>query len=302
MKTLSLDLHLHTNWSDGAFPPKEIAHLAKEAGLQGFAVTDHDTMGGVSEAEEEARRLGLFFVRGWEISAYEGTCKVHVLGYGCQKGEVYDAFLHRCREGGLARAERAIARANAVLGTSVTLSEAEHNRVHADAPLHIMHVVRAFAARLGRDEGELYSELFAFGHAAFVEGFRPTPNEAIAVIHALGGVAVLAHPGRIWTLSEEEAAEYASADGKRRGELKEISERRRDSLMVRLAETGLDGIECYYTAHTVGETERFCAFARERGLLVTGGSDFHALGGRPAVGSPCFHMEEDALCYLTGRV
>ena len=101
---------------------------------------------------------------------------------------------------------------------------------------------------------------------------RPAPQDAIRVIHASGGIASLAHPGRI------------PLDGDARF-----------ALMNELADGGLDGIECYHSDHTFTEAERFASFACERGLLITGGSDFHAEGRNRVIGQPPFRPSEALL-------
>ncbi len=265
------DLHLHSVYSDGALAPAELASLAARKGVELFSLTDHDNMEGNAEAAEAARACGLVFVRGWEISAYDG-CKIHVLGYGCEAGAAYRDFLAERTRCARLRAREMVDRANAYLGLHVTMSEVESERAKKDAPLHTMHVARAFARRLNRTAGEVYLACFNRGMPAYTAFGRPTPEEAIEVIHACGGIASLAHPGRI-TLPFGE----------------------REAVMERLVRRGLDGIECHYTTHTAEETEYFTAFARRRGLLRTGGSDFHASGGRPKIGEPLFYADDDLL-------
>ena len=153
-----------------------------------------------------------------------------------------------------------------------------------------MHVVSAFADRLGMDRSALYDAAFARGGAAYSDACRPSPEEAIAVIRASGGLAVLAHPGRLLLLTEEEQAAYRAEAGVRPALLKRSAERR-GALMDRLAACGLDGIECVYTTHTLEETEYFSDYARAHRLFATGGSDFHAEGRGRLVGFPFFEAD-----------
>lgn len=293
MQKFRADLHLHTVCSDGAYTPSEIARRCKEAGLFAFSITDHDNMDGTEEGEKAARVYGLGYVRGWEISAYNGACKVHVLGYGCEKNEAYDEFLRQRFRGALVRIGNVLKKANDYFGLNVTMDEVESYHLRKTTPVHTMHVVTAFACRLSRKKGELYNEAFAFGCPAFSEECRPTPEDAIDVIHKTGGVAVLAHPGRIRDLTLEEYNEFRSTqDVARRGELLHLSDERRKVLMDSLVRAGLDGIESCYTTHTTEETEYFLHFAAENHLLVTGGSDFHAEGARNVLGLPEFFVDE----------
>ncbi len=278
------DLHLHSFCSDGKYAPSEIAARCKEAGLALFSLTDHDSMEGVPEALSAAQALGITCVPGWEVSAYEDV-KVHVLGYGCERGEAYFSFLEERKKGALVRAEDMIRKGNAYLNLSVRLKDALALRVNEDAPLHTMHVVRAFARAMGKEGDEmrslaakLYLELFDRGKPAYSALCRPSPEDALKVIHASGGIAVVAHPGRI-----------------------RLSEGEKFALLDRLAGEGLDGIECFYTTHTEEETRAFCAYAEAHGLLQTGGSDFHMEDNVHFVGKPDFAPDERLLLALRSR-
>ena len=268
------DLHIHTVYSDGAYTPEEIARRAKEAGIELLSMTDHDSLEGMDEKRAAANKYGLKFVSGWEISSYEGD-KVHVLGYNCTAGEEYRSFLEKRKTGAVLRAQDMIDKANAYLGFHVTMEEVERGHLKKGAPLHTMHVVSAFAKRLSKKPLECHAELFEKGKPAYSDLWRPSPFEAVKAIHACGGLAVLAHPGKI-----------------------RLSEEKRIALMDALVEEGLDGIECYHMSHTEMETEYFKAYAAQRGLLVSGGSDFHQDGGKRILGLPEFHADERLLSAL----
>ena len=279
------DLHLHSFCSDGRYAPAEVVARCKQAGLSLCALTDHDSMEGVPEALAAAKELCIGCVPGWEVSAYEDI-KVHVLGYGCERGAAYFEFLKERREGAVVRAEDMIQKGNACLGVKVTLQDAFALRARPDAPLHTMHVVRAFARALGAREGDayremagkLYLELFDRGKPAYSALCRPSPEDAVRVIHLSGGLAVLAHPGRI-----------------------RLGEQEKLALFDRLTAAGLDGIECVYTTHTEEETQAFSAYAAAHGLLATGGSDFHMEDGLHVVGEPLFEPDGRLLEALRSR-
>ncbi len=265
------DLHIHTYYSDGAHSPAAVAEMARRAGVELVSFTDHDNMEGMEEKRAAARACGLFFVPGWEISSYTDV-KVHVLGYRCERNGAYEAFLAARREGAVKRAEDSVQKANAALGLSLTLDDALAEQREKSAPLHTMHVVRAFARRTGADVRRLYEELFTRGRPAYSDLGRPTPAEAVEAIHACGGLAFLAHPGCIRLPAAE-----------------------RDALLEGLVRRGLDGIECIHTLHTESEREYFLRYAARHGLLVSGGSDFHAEGAGRTLGLPVFSADSALL-------
>ena len=266
------DLHIHTLCSDGAYSPEEIARRAKQAGVALFSVTDHDNMEGVERAESAAAREGILFVSGMEISAYNEYGKVHVLGFNCRKNAVYEQFLRERTEGAYQRAEDSLNKANAYFGTHLTMADAEEFHREKSAPVHTMHVVGAFTKVLNRERSELYNEVFAFGKPAYSGLFRPTPEGAIEFIHKMGGIASLAHPMRI---EIEGAKLFGFIEG--------------------LCRVGLDGIECYHSTHTESESASLAAYAKEKKLLVTGGSDFHTEGTERALGVPEFYASDALL-------
>lgn len=266
---------MHTVYSDGGHTPLEVARFAREAGVQLLAFTDHDSMEGEEEKRAAASACGLTFVQGWEVSSYTPQ-KVHVLGLNCVRGQAYERFLAARWEGARVRAADMIERANKLFSLSLTLEDAEALHEKKSAPLHTMHVVKAYARALGaEDYGALYERYFERGKPAFSGLCRPTPLEAVEVIHASGGIAVLAHPARI-----------------------RMGEEARRGVIRTLVEAGLDGIECYHSTHTEEETAYFLRIAKEHGLLVSGGSDFHVLGRGRTVGLPRFEADERLLAAL----
>ena len=266
------DLHLHTLSSDGAYPPEEIARRVKEAGVELFAVTDHDNMGSLARAAQAAKEEGLLFVRGIEISSYNEYGKVHVLGYCCKENEAYAQFLKERVEGSYVRAEDILQKANAYLGTSITIADAEEFHLHKNSPMHTMHIVNAYAKLLNKGRAELYRDIFSFSKPAYSELCRPTPEEAIKIIHAMNGIACLAHPIQIHAGGSALLSFIDALRGK-----------------------GLDGIECYHTSHTESEAESFASYARKHHLLITGGSDFHVDGAERILGKPEFYASDELL-------
>lgn len=264
------DLHIHTVFSDGLFTPEEIARRVKEAGVSLFAVTDHDNMEGVERAEAAAKQEGLLFVRAMEVSSYDEGGRVHVLGYCCDRNAVYERFLKERAEGAYLRADDSRKKANAYLGLNLTMKDIEAKRSAPNTPIHTAHVVGAFASKLGKSWEEVYCSVFDRGMPAYSKLHRMLPEEAVTLIHELGGIAVLAHPAKIKAKNYKDIADA-------------------------LVRAGLDGIECYHSTHTESDSACFAAYAKEKNLLLTGGSDFHAEGKGRRLGVPEFYPSERLL-------
>ena len=175
---------------------------------------------------------------------------------------------------GFERAEDSIRKLRGA-GIYITLDDAKARRADPASPVHTMHIAQAAAEVSGKTAGEIYEEYLAPGKIAHSVIGRPTPEEAADCIHASGGIASIAHPGRI-TLPFEE----------------------RERIILALAEYGMDGIEAVYTTHTDRETEYFKTLAARAGLLVTGGSDTHRESGNYRIGNPPFYPSEKLLSAL----
>ena len=266
------DLHTHSRYSDGKYTPQEVCERAKTNGVQLLSITDHDTMGGDEEKHKFAQENGLLYVRGWEVSSYLGGTKVHITGYNCKQNEDYFAFLQERIDSSYARAEENIQKLKN-FGYHLTIDDVKERLIDKNGPIHTSHVARAAAAVSGGlSSGFFMSEYLTVGKPAFSSIGRPTPQDAVEIIHKLGGVASIAHPGRI-TLSPEN----------------------KENLIKALCAYGVDGIEAIYTTHTKEETEYFLSLSERFGLLVTGGSDTHKEKGNYSIGSPLFYPSEELL-------
>ncbi|MBE5739808.1 MAG: PHP domain-containing protein [Clostridiales bacterium] len=265
------DLHVHSIYSDGFCAPDELCRLAKIRGVELLSITDHDTMNGEETKRAAAKKHGVNYLSGWEISAYQEGEQVHILGYGCAQNAAYLTFMEKRMEMAWLRAKERVEKLH-LLGVPVTMEQVLTFRKDPTAPIHTMHVARAAAAILGLHDSEVYKEYLARGKAAYSDIGRPTPFEAIDCIHASGGIAVMAHPGRIWISAEE-----------------------KETLIKSLAEYGLDGIEAFYTTHTEKETAWFKDLAERYHLLITGGSDTHIEDKTHTIGSPAFYADEKLL-------
>lgn len=242
-----IDLHVHTTASDGRLTPFALVDAARGAGLTIISITDHDTTAGYQSARAHAAGAGLELVPGVEISAVSGGRDVHVLGYFLDAASPsLHAFLDRQRADRLRRvAEMSdrLARLGCPIDAGPVLAAAKTGRSVgrpqiAEALVSAGHV---------RTRSEAFDRFLEYGGAAYVPRQGASPEEVVGIIHAAGGLASLAHPG--------------------------VTDR--DAVIDRMVEAGLDAIEVRHADHDAATESRYRRLAGERGLLVTGGSDFH---------------------------
>ena len=261
----TFDLQSHSTCSDGTLPPAALVARAADAGVRLLALTDHDTVDGVAEALEAARATdgALRLVPATELSSIDGEYEdLHVLGYGIDHTDAaLLATLERFRADRGARAERMADALEHDCGFALDRAPLEARRA-AGLPIGRPHLAQAAfdhpanAGRVAReglaDFGRLLEAYLTPGAPAYRRRSTPTVAEAIAAIHAAGGIAVWAHP--FWDV--DEPAEVLDA-------------------IDRFAALGLDGVEAFYVTHTREETLIAARACAERGLLTTGSADFH---------------------------
>lgn len=251
-----VDLHAHSTASDGSRSPTAAVEAAHQAGLAAFALTDHDTLGGIAEAQMAADAVGLRLVPGVELSVHQGPQEVHMLGLHIRDVTVMQGQLEQVRAHRRARAEGIVALL-ATLGAPISmdavLAEAAGGAVGRP------HVARALiAAGHVKDSREAFDRFLGAGRPAYVGKERLELAEGIKLIHAAGGIAVLAHP---------------QAEGRRE----------RIEPMVAL---GLDGLEVRHPSHSGEDSKRIAALAEFFDLVPSGGSDWHgAMQGGRVLGS-----------------
>jgi hypothetical protein len=247
-----IDLHTHSNASDGSFPPREVVRLAKERGLKALALTDHDTIDGLAEAVAAGREFGVEVIPGVEISARHPSGSIHILGYFLDyESELLAQRLAVLKQARKDRNPQIIDKLNK-LGIPVTMEQVEAisgggqvGRPHIAQALYQSGYVQSFQ--------EAFDIYLGNDGLAYVSKFRFSPEEATAMIRDANGIPVLAHPFTLGLHTSETL----------RPVLKE------------LRDLGLAGLECYYPEHSFGQEALYLYLARELGLLITGGSDFH---------------------------
>ena len=258
----SFDLQSHSTHSDGALPPAQVVARAGAAGIELLALTDHDTVDGVQEAVEAAALAGLTLSPATELSSVDGEHEdLHVCGYELDHRDAdllaALADFRVDRERRVRQMVERLREAGLVLDDSKLRARAEQDR-----PLGRPHIADAIlaapenATRL-RDEGirdrdGLFARYLVPGTPTYVARTRPTVEEAIAIIHTAGGVAVWAHP--YWDVHDD--AEVVAA-------------------IDRFVSYGLDGVEVFYATHSEAQTRHVHAHCSKAGLLMTGSTDFH---------------------------
>ena len=244
-----IDLHLHTTASDGRCSPEELVARAAAAGVSVMAVTDHDTTAAVDEVRAAARESGMRAISGIEITAIEEGRDLHVLGYLFDPlNEALGAFLRLARHTRIARVE-AIGSRLAALGIPVDLEPlVRQAMLESGRSIGRPQVAKAMVdAGQVADTQEAFDRWLGNGRPGCVPRAGPTPEAAIEVIHQAGGIASLAHPGKLGLLGRIPA----------------------------LAKTGLDAVEAFHPDHNASLVTQYIDIARGLNLLLTGGSDFH---------------------------
>lgn len=250
-----IDLHTHTNCSDGTDSPEDLVQKAATQGLRVLAVTDHDTTSGWMRAEK-AVPPHLDLVLGAEISTLtdEGI-SVHMLGLlfdGHHQG--MQTMLEESRDQRLPRMRKMIELLNAD-GINISMADVEA-AMPAGATLGRPHLADALVARrVVANREQAFAELLHNDSKYYVTHIAPTPEAAIAMIKSAGGVSVIAHAyasHRGATLTSESLASLISA--------------------------GLDGIEVDHRDHSTQERYDLARIAVESGLVMTGSSDYHGTG------------------------
>ena len=242
-----IDLHLHSTASDGLLSPSEVVRSARDLGLTTIALTDHDTTDGVAEAQAVGRALGVEVIAGIEINSEGAHGDAHFLAYHVDP--THAPLQHKLLAIRDARVGRAQGMLKKLAGMGMPLSWERVLEIAGDAS----SIARPHIARALVEAGHVASVQQAFDKyiandgPAYVNRLRLTPQETIDLIHDAGGLIVLSHPPRAGTVG----------------------------LIPMLHNVGLDGIEVYYSEHTPEEIALLEKIAAERGLLMTGGSDFH---------------------------
>jgi predicted metal-dependent phosphoesterase TrpH len=240
-----IELQSHSTVSDGQLPAAEVVEEAAAAGVTTLALTDHDAVAGVPEAQEAAERLGIELVPAIEMSCvHEYAEDLHVCGYWIGLEKIAPAC-ERAQQERRSRAGEIVENLRRE-GFDLTLEDAIREAGAADS-IGRPHIARAAGAT--GDLGPFFEEYLVPGAKAFVPRGWPTAEEAVATIREAGGVAVVAHP--YWDVKDPDQVED----------------------LVRSLQP--DGIEAFYPSHTKEQTEHLLQLCDELELVPTASSDYH---------------------------
>lgn len=246
MRRAGADLHIHTNYSDGSLSPEEVVSYAAKIGLSCISVTDHDSVFGVDKAIDAGKRYNVEIIPGVEVSAEEGGKEMHILGYCVNYSDPqFLGFLKDIRQD---RIKRLYKMADNLKREGLEINAEDVIEFTGDVSISRLNIAKYMqASGLVPDWREAFKRYIGDTKPCYVSSFRYGSREVITAIKRAGGIPVIAHP----------------------------AVNKLDRILPRLAEEGMEGIEAFHTEHDADTARRYEDFAREHGLLVTGGSDCH---------------------------
>jgi len=242
-----LDLHVHTTYSDGTLSPKKVVEEVRNRGLSAVAITDHDITDGIEPALNYGAKTGVEVVPGIELSCDYNGSEVHILGY-------YINWENSWFQGKLEVFQKARERRGFHILNKLKLLGIEIDEQMLFSKADVGSVSRIHFARCLVEVGAAESIYDAFqkylieGRPAFVKKLRITPEEALSMIHNVGGLSVIAHP--------------VFGGGHK-------------NFLKKLKRLGLSGIEAYHPNHKPKDVKRLVSIAKELDLIITGGTDSH---------------------------
>ncbi len=258
------DLHVHSTASDGLLSPTKVVEAAARAGLGAVALADHDTVGGLDEAMEAGRRLGVEVVPAVELNTDFGLVEIHILGYFFDwKSPKLLEKLAKLRHARVERGRKMVEKLRE-LGVPLTMERVlEHSGGGSVGRPHVAHALVEMGAVPNTNEA--FNQFLVRGAPAYVARTKMTPVDAVNVIMEAGGVAGIAHPAKAG----------------------------RDRLISDLVKYGLGAIEAFHIDHGPDYARHYQALARRFGLIPTGGSDAHGFdsNGVSTIGNTTVDME-----------
>ena len=253
---MKVDLHIHTTYSDGVFSPEKIVDTAIDAGLDAIAITDHDNVLAYPIAADYAKKIAnegnkhLEILPGVEINTIYKNIEIHILGYFMNREDSdFQEMLKSQQKARLEQTEQILHLLNKKEGIHVTMDKLK-SLVAEGGSIGRPHIAKAITMAGGTSSVmEAYSKYINDDSDVYVQRKTITPHEAIEIIYDAGGIPVFAHPFDV-----EDA----------------------ESLIKEFMHYGLRGVEAYHRKHSPAMVEYYSSIAEKNGLIITGGSDFHA--------------------------
>lgn len=263
---MSIDLHLHTQASDGTLNPKELLFAAQNFGLTAVSITDHDVTTSLAEGRIIATDLGLTFIPGVEVSAsYTPDLSLHILGYGIDPQNPELCKILRQNQEAWDQSEEDSITALEKINIKIDRAKYDYSLTHPEnGGWPLLNTLKAMG--VVRDINEYFGKYFGWGQPAYITITFASPPAVISAIKSAGGVPVLAHPG----LYLEESTKLIT----------------KPSFMQTLINWGIEGLEAIASGHSVEETTFLLSCCQRYNLLVTGGSDYHGDFAGRKLGTP----------------
>lgn len=255
------DLHIHSNKSDGLLSVDDIISWGVRKGLRALSITDHDTVDGIDSAISCARDSGIEVVPGIELSTEYNDVEVHILGYffDYHSPEIL-SFLRNLTDSRVERIKKIVGKLNR-MGVNISFEDVRSIAGYASS-MGRPHVARAIIkSGYCNSIEEAFERYLSYGKPGYVERYKISPFQAVELISKCHGVSSIAHPGLIINIDKP-------------------------SLIKKLKEWGLSGIEVFHTKHTQEDCRYFLSMAKSLDLVPTGGTDCHGktVDGVPALG------------------
>lgn len=250
------DLHIHTNYSDGVFTPEKVIDAAINANLDVIALTDHDNVLAydvatdyVKTLKEEGKKT-IELIRGIEVNTLQKGCEVHILGYFMDvENNDFKELIKVQQHARVKQAKEIVSLLNKKEGIHIKYEDIK-KQVAPGGSIGRPHIAKAITNAGGTNSVmEAYAKYINDNSSVYVKRKTVSPQDAVEIIYDAGGIPVIAHPH-----------DLDSAAG----------------LIKDLMHYGLRGVEAYHRKHSPAIVEYFSSMAEELGLIVTGGSDFHA--------------------------
>ena len=246
MKERRADLHVHTTYSDSTLSPEEAVRYAKEKGLSCIAIADHDSINGLDKAISAGLSCGVEVIPAVEVSAEEDEKEIHMLGYYIDyKDKEFLGILKQIRED---RKERLYKMVDALNKHGFKIDAEDVIKFTGDVSISRLHIAQYMKFKeLIPNWREAFKKYIGDDKSCYVASFRHSAKQTVELIKKAKGVAVIAHPG-----------------------VNNV-----DSLLPKLIEQGIEGIEVFHSEHSASASRRYEKYAKEHNLVVTGGSDCH---------------------------